>query len=371
MWETSFKNLSVCIITRDQCRKLKKCLEAVKECLPGADISLLDTGSRDDSLKTAGIYTDNIGEFQWCGDFAAAKNAAIDRAKNDTVLILDSDEYLLKGQKKVYGELFDLIRRYPEAVGRIKRDNSYEDPRGLKVHYEEWINRIFDRRLFRYEGRIHEQVTSVSGKGYKTFRTDIHVFHDGYDLSPSEKKEKALRNAGLLIEEIREKGDDPYLIYQLGKTYYVSSEKEKAASEFLKCLELKPDPDMEYMEDLLCLTGYALLDTGRAAEGLKLLKPFSEEERYRKNADFMFLYALLLMNTAAFTEARDIFIYCTTLDRSNTEGTSSFMAWYNAGVISEVTGDREKACTFYRKAGSFKGAEEGLKRCSIFFYKDT
>ena len=148
-------------------------------------------------------------------------------------------------------------------------------------------------------------------------------------------------------------------------------EKEKAASEFLKCLELKPDPDMEYMEDLLCLTGYALLDTGRAAEGLKLLKPFSEEERYRKNADFMFLYALLLMNTAAFTEARDTFIYCTTLDRSNTEGTSSFMAWYNAGVISEVTGDREKACTFYRKAGGFKGAEEGLKRCSIFFDKDT
>lgn len=367
MSETSFEKLSVCIITKDQCRKLRKCLEAVKENLPGADISLVDTGSSDDTLKTAAEFTGNIGEFKWCGDFSAAKNFSISRAKNDIVLVLDSDEYLSGEQKKVYGELLSLISKYPKAVGRIKRENTYEDSRGLKVHYEEWINRIFDRRLFKYEGRIHEQVTALSGEDYKTYRTDIHILHDGYDLSPAEKKEKALRNAELLIEEIREKGDDPYLIYQLGKTWYVSSEKEKAASEFLKCLELKPDPDMEYMEDLLCLTGYSLLDTGRAEEALNILKPFREQERYDKDADFMFLYALLLMNTTAFTEARDTFIYCTTLPESNTEGTSSFMAWYNAGVISEVMGDREKACDHYRKAGKFKGAEEGLKRCSAFF----
>ncbi len=210
MSETNYKALSVCIITRDQSDKLGKCLEAVSLHLPGADIAVLDTGSRDDSYSVAAGFTDNIGSIEWCDDFSAAKNECIKQAVNDTVLVLDTDEYI---EGFVPGEgvtaVLQGIKKYPEAVGRIKRRNSYINEQGLRVTYDEWINRLFDRRFFHYEGRIHEQVVRKTKAGenekpdYRMFRTDILVLHDGYDLSPSGMIKKAERNADLLLKENR------------------------------------------------------------------------------------------------------------------------------------------------------------------------
>ncbi len=362
---TSSEGLSVCIITRDQEAKLKKCLEALKKGLPEAEIVVLDTGSSDDTLETARSYTENVREFSWCGDFSAAKNEAVRNASFDTVLILDTDEYI-EGGSDGLKETLKLFRKYPEAVGRILRRNSYVNDLGQETEYSEWINRLFDRRLFYYEGRIHEQVVRISGEDkedYKTYRTGIRIFHDGYDLTPEELKEKAERNASLLQEELKEKPDDPYLFYQLGKTFFVSGDRQRAAEELLRALELKPHPDQEYLTDLIILAGYALLETGEPGEALKLLEGYAGDKRYGEDSDFMFLYATLLMNNTRFKEAMDTFIFCTELPPSRTKGTNSYLSWYNAGVIAEVSGDKESAARFYGRAGSYEKAAEGLKRC--------
>ena len=370
MSETNYSFLSVCIITRDQREKLEKCLKAVKSMLPGADIAVLDTGSRDGSLRTAGEYTDNVGEFSWCDDFSKAKNAATAMAKNDLVLILDTDEYIEEILPENDGviSLIKAVKAYPGAVGRIKRSNSYVNEQGLRTVYDEWINRIFDRRIFCYEGRIHEQVVRKDPAGgqdiydYRMYLSPVKVFHDGYDLTEEELKKKAERNGVLLKKEIEENPEDPYLYYQLGKTEYRAGAKKDAAEHLLRSLELKPDEGMEYLTDLICLAGYALLDTHRADQGLELLAPFRENKRYGEDADFLFLYGILLMNCTRFFEARDTFVSCTGLKASRTEGTSSFMAWYNAGVISEVLGDKESAIGYYKMAGEFEPARLGIMR---------
>ncbi len=370
MWGMSCKDLSVCIITRDQRDKLKRCLGAVREYLPDSDIAVLDTGSLDDSLSLASEFTDNTGSFNWCDDFSAAKNACVEMARNDLVLIIDSDEYIegfLPSRERA-GDIIGDYMAHPEAVGRIWRSNSYINQQGLKVNYGEWINRLFDRRLFHFTGRIHEQVSlkNTAGKkdiyDYPMYRTGLKLFHDGYDLSPGDLKNKAERNIALLLKETEEHPEDPYLFYQLGKSYYTGGKKEEAAECLRIALELKPSKDREYLKDLYCLSGYALLETGRAKEGLELLKPLKKDKRYGGDADFLFLLGLLLMNNTCFDDARETFIACTSLSPSSTEGTNSFMAWYNAGVISEVRGDRKKAIEYYRKAGSFEGAKQGLDR---------
>ena len=367
---TSYKDLSVCIITRDQREKLTKCLKAVKKHLPDADIAVLDTGSLDGSLRSAAAFTRNTGSFEWCDDFSKAKNACIEMARNDLVLVIDSDEYIEgfltsgEGTGNIIGEYSE----HPGAVGRIRRINSYINEQGLRVEYGEWINRLFDRRLFHFTGRIHEQVSlrnEGSGKDiydYAMYRTGLKLLHDGYDLSPDELKKKAERNIALLQRETEEHSEDPYLFYQLGKSYYSGKKKEEAVKSFRKALELKPNKDREYLSDLYCLTGYALLETGRAGEALELLTPLKSEKRYGSDADFLFLYAMLLMNNMRFDEARETFIACTSLPPSSTEGTNSFMAWYNAGVISEVTGDRENAIVYYKNAGEFETARKSLER---------
>ena len=366
----NYKDLSVCIITRDQREKLIKCLRAVREHLRGTDIAVLDTGSVDGSLSAAAEFTSNTGSFDWCDDFSAAKNACVDMAANDLVLIIDSDEYI-EGFLPPEDGITDLLKgckEHPGAVGRIRRINSYINRQGLRVNYGEWINRLFDRRLFHFTGRIHEQVSLRNAAGkrdlydYAMYRTGLKLFHDGYDLSPDELKKKAERNIALLLKETEEEPRDPYLYYQLGKSYYTGKKNEEAVKSFRKALELRPPDDKEYLSDLYCLMGYALLETGGAKEALELLRPLRSEKRYAEDADFLFLYAMLLMNNARFDEAREAFIACTLLPPSSTEGTNSFMAWYNAGVISEVTGDRESAIGYYKKAGSFEAARQGLDR---------
>ena len=365
MSETNYKNLSVCIITRDQSEKLKKCLSAVKEHLPEAEIVVTDTGSRDDSMKIAREYTKNVNVFPWCDDFAMAKNDAVMMASNDLILILDTDEYI----ESMLGDIKVLIaqhEKYPDAIGRIRRTSTFINEQGYKVNYEEWVNRLFDRRVFMYEGCIHEQLIKKDSNNktdYKTYKTTIHIFHDGYDLSEEDKQKKAERNIKLIKKAISENGEDPYLYYQLGKTYYSVKKKEEAAENLLWALELKPDPNMEYLSDLIELTGYALIGTGHADLGLEIADRYRNDLRYSSDADFMFMYAMLLMNNERFDEAVETFISCTVLDDSGTEGTASYMAWYNAGVISEVRGDFLKAREYYKKAGDFSDAREGIKRC--------
>ena len=86
------RKLSVCIIVKNEEENLKKCLLALL-AFP-FEIVVVDTGSADRTVEVAKRYTEQVYDFAWCDDFAAAKNFAIQKASNDLVLVLDSDEYI-------------------------------------------------------------------------------------------------------------------------------------------------------------------------------------------------------------------------------------------------------------------------------------
>ena len=85
-------NLSICIITKNECDNLKICLERIKDL--GCEIVVVDTGSSDNSKKIASTITPCVYEFAWCDDFSAARNYAVQKAGNDWILSLDSDEFV-------------------------------------------------------------------------------------------------------------------------------------------------------------------------------------------------------------------------------------------------------------------------------------
>ena len=58
---------------------------------------VLDTGSSDDTVAIAERHGATVHRFAWCDDFAAARNAALDRSDADWNLILDADEWLDTG----------------------------------------------------------------------------------------------------------------------------------------------------------------------------------------------------------------------------------------------------------------------------------
>ncbi|MCI8530764.1 MAG: glycosyltransferase [Lachnospiraceae bacterium] len=344
-------NISVCIITKNEKENLRECLQRLIGY--GFEVVVVDTGSADGTIDMAAKYTSSIYEFPWCNDFAKAKNFAVAKASNDMVFVLDSDEFI----KAVdIPKLKTLLKQNPKGVGRILRKNYLQKTQG-QMEAKEYINRIFDRRYYHYEGRIHEQLVANDKSPYKTYIAPVEVEHSGYFLTEEEKRKKALRNIGLLKEVLEEEGDDPYLLYQLGKSYYMMGEHGMACDYFSKGLSFELEPELEYVIDMVNCYGYALLNAGRAKEALGFT---GIQEAFGGTSDFWFLMGFIYMNNELYQDAVASFEKAVSLHKGSVTGVDSYMAYYNIGVIYECLLKIDKAVDYYWKCGAYLPAVRRL-----------
>lgn len=349
--------LSVCMIARNEELRIGKCLESLIEY--GFEIIVTDTGSSDATKEIAAKYTGRIYDFPWVDDFSAAKNYALEQASGDYVMFLDCDESLAPlNKEKLYGD----ILANPEKAGRVLI-RSISQRNGVHSESAEWITRVFSRKLFCYEGRVHEQVVRRDGSKYQTYKTGLELLHTGYDLTEQEWKEKSGRNTALLLEELRLEADSmrvPYLLYQLGKSSYTAGDYDTACSYFYKGLGYDLDPSLEYVSDMVETYGYTLLKLGKAAEALNLEGVLPE---FGNSPDFCFLMGLVYMNNEMYTKAVEFFLRAAEFQSAKVAGVNSYLAYYNAGVIYECLGMQEQACRYYDKCGEYTPA---LKRKQVF-----
>lgn len=84
--------LSVCVITKNEEKNIKRCLASLSGY--GFELVVVDTGSTDGTIEAVREFTDRLYQFEWCDDFAAAKNYAISKAQHDLVLVVDSVQWL-------------------------------------------------------------------------------------------------------------------------------------------------------------------------------------------------------------------------------------------------------------------------------------
>ena len=388
--------LSICIICKNEELNIEKCLTSFQNTR--LELIVVDTGSMDRTKEIALEYTSNVYDFKWCNDFAAAKNYAISKASNDVVMVIDSDEYL---DHIDIPALEQMIQKNPNKVGRIKRRNVFHR-NDMQQENREWINRIFSRKQFHYEGRIHEQVTDLNGKeDYETYEAPVTILHSGYDLSEEERKKKAKRNIDLLDLELQRlvlgyKGDIeqtkddferlntraclnyisdiivqedeqakslqhddrlPYILYQLGKGYYMAGDFQMACAYFECGLYFDLNPKLEYVIDMVETYGYALINSEQAEQALFFENIYEE---FGNTADFKFLMGLIYMNNEMFDAAVEEFKKAVKMPEGRTKGANSYLAYYNIGVIYECLGDQERAKMYYHKCGGYAPAENRL-----------
>lgn len=396
-------NLSVCIIAKNEEKNIRRCLESLKSY--NFEIVVIDTGSTDDTEKIAQQYTDRVFHFQWKNDFSSARNFAISKSTKTYVMSMDCDECIDYIDVK---KLQNLLVERKKQVGRIKIRN-HLTKNGTGQENTEWINRIFSKELFHYEGCIHEQVTAINGEAYKTYQAPVVILHTGYDLPEGERKQKAERNIILLRQELQrlliaflqkadlfddvnktfvpveseydekqcvnkilsiiEAGDDlsdtlqheeqlPYILYQLGKGYYMAGNYAEACVYFSCALSFDLNPRLEYVIDMVETYGYALINNGQASDALFFE---SIQNEFGNTADFQFLMGLIYMNNARFEKAVAAFLKATKYKESRNVGANSYMAFYNIGVIYECLGMTDKAKRYYEMCGEYGPAEERLK----------
>ncbi len=355
---------SVCIITRDEAPKLKRCLEAIRMYLSGADyeIVVVDTGSSDDSEAVAHEYTSSVYSFEWCDDFAVAKNYSIEKASSDHILLLDTDEYI---ENVDIEGLVAFFESSPKAMGLINRRNAFRF--GNEDRYStEWIPRAFNRRYYRFEGRIHEQLRAVgneSGGSIVRVKVPVTIEHDGYMLSKEDIQRKSARNIELLKKELadlRDTGDEeklPYTLFQLGKSYYYAGDYKTAAEYYGEALGYDLDEHLEYVIDMVSSYGYALINSGQEEMAQDLEGVY---DAFSHDADYLFVMGLIYMKNARFDDAIRMFEEATKRPEARIEGVNGYLARYNTGVIYECLGDISHAKEYYRQCGDYAPAAARL-----------
>ncbi|ASW43116.1 MAG: glycosyltransferase [Epulopiscium sp.] len=339
--------ISICMIVKNESKVLEKSLESIKDY--NFEIIIVDTGSSDNTKEIARKYTDKVYDFKWCNDFSQARNFSISKAANDFVLVLDADEVIIDIDLK---EIEKLINKNSEKVGRIIIKNEYYRD-GNKFTYKEYVNRLFNKNLFIYKGLIHEQVTTQNGKLFRTYNLPLEIHHIGYNNEEITRKNKIIRNIEMLKEALRENSEDPYIYYQLGKSYYMNDNFKEAKYNFETALSFNLDTKFEYVQDLIETYGYSLIKLEEYKNSMKLLNLYNE---YKNSADFIFLIALIYMNNGFFNEAIIEFENAKRIEICKMDGVNDYLANYNIGVILECLGNKEKAIKYYKICNNYENA---------------
>ena len=352
--------ISICVIAKNEEKHMEIFLSSIENCFKNVphEIVLVDTGSSDNTLLIARKYTDKIYHFEWNDDFSAARNFSLSHASYDWVLVLDCDEYITHLEPE---GLEDIINRYPGAVGMISRRNHFIADGNDNIYIDN-VERFFNRKTFYYEATIHEQVHAHDGYNFMRINIPLTTEHYGYYGSPDELRPKIEHKNRLLFKELEENPDDSYLYLQIGRSFLMLQDGEKACCYFEKALEHQLDPRAEYVQQLVIDYGYTLLGLKRYEKALQFKNIY---DKFAITADFVCLMGFIYLKNGMLTEAMEEFQNATTFRSSKLEGANSFIPTYQMGCINEMRGDVDSAAALYKQCGDYKPAVERLRELGV------
>jgi tetratricopeptide (TPR) repeat protein len=347
--------ISLCMIVKNEEQFLEGCLQSVQGAVD--EIVIVDTGSSDRTVEIAERYGARILHHPWTGNFAEARNVGIDAATMDWILVLDADERLAPDQAT---ELRKLVQNELSAGYSLTIDNFVGDE-SAKGRQVATIFRLFRNRPdIRFEGRIHEQVImSAQRTGLKTYPSAVHIIHLGYTQTTMDERDKLNRNLDLLLKQLEEEPDNPYVHYNLGQTYKMMGQIEEAAGRFQLAMDQlraeKADTGIPYFANLY----FALPDV------LRMLKRHDEarkwlEEGLRIYPDFPDLHFTLgsvHLEQERYLEACRAYENCVALgDRVHAGGTDPALTGHKGqnalGICKARLGRHVEAAEHFRRAVS-------------------
>ncbi len=185
--------ISACSIVKNEALNIGRSIESYKDAVD--EIIIVDTGSTDNTVEVCKSLGAKVLHFEWCDDFSAAKNYALEHAKGDWVIFLDADEWFVPKIKRAY--MLNILRKVnPRAEGLLTTFCDIDGSTG-RVKLRGVINRIFKHvPQIKYYGSIHEKVLSNGNNMTVQKVPEIEIYHSGYSKDLMEFKAK--RNLDLL-----------------------------------------------------------------------------------------------------------------------------------------------------------------------------
>ena len=208
--------LTITMLVSDREDTIEKCMKSMvhlREAVP-SELIVVDTAGNEVCMNIVRQYTDKIVRFEWVNDFAAARNAGLNRARGEWVMFLDDDEWFESTEEL---EDFFLSGRYKQYHGAAYIVRNYYNKKGTKWGDFEALRLAPRTKDTKFIGKIHEFLSPL---GPPFYYMGDYVHHYGYLFSSvKEKNEHSWRNICLLLDMRKENPSSLHVLGQLIQEY--------------------------------------------------------------------------------------------------------------------------------------------------------
>lgn len=204
--------LTISLLISDRLDTVPRCLDSLRPILDAipSELILIDTSKNLEINALLKTYTDQVYEFEWCNDFAKARNEGLKRARGEWFLFLDDDEWFVDAQPIVDFFQSGEYKKYNVAHYQIR---NFEDTE-YTIYTDCWVSRMVKlEKDIVFVGKIHEYFANLKGR---EAHLNAMAYHSGYIFDTEEKRlARAERNIPLLEEMLVEEPDNIRWMVQL------------------------------------------------------------------------------------------------------------------------------------------------------------
>ncbi len=334
--------LSLSMIVRDEAAQIEDCLRSVQGFAD--ELVVVDTGSSDDTVARARALGARVEQIPWPGDFAPARNQALQWVSGDWVLVLDADERL---RPEAWAPLRALM-----AQPDVLLINLLRHERGAVQSPYSNVSRLFRRHPAiqwsrAYHSMVDDSVAELLQREPHWRIADCPepaLLHDGYRPELLAQGNKAQRLRAAMEAELERRPGDPYACAKLGSLEVAEGQRERGIALLEQGLEHCPaSAHPERYELLLHLALAQGPEQASAAEALyrqALELPLAPRLTLAARLNL----AALLLERGAAEEAERL------SQRATAVAPEIGLGWYNLGLIRRRQGNLAGALEAYREA---------------------
>ncbi|TAG95003.1 MAG: tetratricopeptide repeat protein [Oscillatoriales cyanobacterium] len=227
-------DLTLCMIVKNEEVTLPQTLASVQDVVD--EMVVLDTGSGDRTCEIAREFGAKVYHFDWCDDFAAARNECLKYATGNWILVLDADEVLVPQivpliKQVIQGDRTLLINLIRQEVG------ASQSPYSL-------VSRLFrnrhDIRFSRpYHAMVDDSVAEILQREPEwkiAALPDVAIWHSGYHKDAIATKNKFQKAQAAMERYITYYPNDAYACSKLGALYVESGQIQRGIDLLTKGL---------------------------------------------------------------------------------------------------------------------------------------
>lgn len=244
MEKGSRPQLTISLLISNRMETIPRCLDSLRPIMDAipSELILIDTSRNPEVHNLLLEYTDQVYEFEWCNDFAKARNEGLKRARGEWFMFLDDDEWFVETAEII--EFFRTGECYKHVCASYQVRNFLDT--GYHYYDDSWVCRMV--RLeedTHFEGKVHEYFTPIRGSQIDLYAM---IYHTGYIYKTQEERKAHFeRNHILLQEVIREEPNNIWWWIQLAQEYSYAGEHEKLIEYCITCLEKIEGLDNHYV----------------------------------------------------------------------------------------------------------------------------